>query len=507
MLVSNHEFVKTPVGTLPKSVPAFLHTRSMKTPRNAAMPPMHRKTSLKIVAVTMCIAGACSVAFLMKQPSKQGEITSAPASPRHLTPDEVLAEIPISTGGSASESAVSEAVEKARKAPANVAVWVILGDILGQRLRDSADPTYYGFAEKAYQQALILQPSNVDAMNGMAWIAGGRHLFDASKMWATKALAINSDSADAYGILGDAALELGDYDGAFDHYQKMMDLRPDLSSWSRGAYLLWITGNKVKATTLMEKAIRAGAPFAENSAWCRAKLATMLIHDGAFAAAALVMEPSLRERSRNPHILLAAARLATAAKEFDVAEQYYQMLLEKCPSHDALVGLGDLQAIQGKMVEAEKYFVQVEALHAAHLASGVHDHMQMAKFLADHDRNPVEALRLAEQHKLTRNVLEADVLAWVYLKNGDKVRAIEAIKRALSRNTPDGEIHYHAGMIAAAAGDLASAREHLRKSMAMNPQFNPLQAPVAASMLEKISTRHTASAGQAATSEDQGSTQ
>ncbi len=471
------------------------------------MPPKHRRTSLKIFAVIMCIAGAFGAALVMKDLSKQRKITSAAASPRQMTADEVLAEIPISTGGSAGENAVREAVDRARKAPANVAVWVILGDTLGQRLRDSTDPTFYDFAEKSYQRALLLQPNSVDAMNGMAWIAGGRHLFDASKMWATKALAINSDSADAYGILGDAALELGDYDGAFDHYQKMMDLRPDLSSWSRGAYLLWITGNKVKATTLMEKAIRAGAPYAENSAWCRAKLATMLFHDGAYAAAALVIEPLLRERSRNPHILLAAARLATATKDYAVAEQYYQILLGQRPSHDALVGLGDLQAVQGKMVEAEEYYVQVEALHAAHLASGVHDHMQMAKFLADHDRNLIMALRLAEQHKLTRNVLEADVLAWIYLKNGDKVRAIEAIKRALLWNTPDGEIHYHAGMIAAAAGDLTLAREHFQKSLAMNPQFNPLQAPIAASMLEKISSRHTASAGQAAPSEDPGSTQ
>ena len=127
-------------------------------------------------------------------------------------------------------------------------------------------------------------------------------------------------------------------------------------------------------------------------------------------------------------------------------------------------------------------------MHAAHLASGVHDHMQMAKFLADHDRNPFAALRLAEQHKLTRNVLEADVLAWVYHKNGDQARAIDAIKRALYCNTPYAEIRYHAGMIAAAAGDREAASRHLQAAIAMNPQFNPLQAPVARKTLEQLST-------------------
>ena len=41
----------------------------------------------------------------------------------------------------------------------------------------------------------------------------------------------------AYGLLGDAAVEMGDYEAAFKHYQKMLDIRPDLSSYSRGAHL------------------------------------------------------------------------------------------------------------------------------------------------------------------------------------------------------------------------------------------------------------------------------
>jgi tetratricopeptide (TPR) repeat protein len=457
----------------------------MKTPPNES--PLPSRAGIKLSVVAVCLSGSFAAAVYLKQPKELA--TVAVVRDEQPTAHEILAAIPAPAGGSASEKAEIEALAMAKANAGKAEVWVSLGDTLAQRLRDSTDQTYYNFAESAYQQALRLKPDCVDAINGMAWVEGGRHRFDASVDWARKALAIAPQSADAYGILGDAAVELGDYEAATDDYQKMMDLRPDLSSWSRGAWLLWLTGNQLQATNLMEKAIRAGGAFAENTAWCRAKLATMLLHDGAFAAAAKVLEPSLRERSRNPHVLLAAARLATATREYDVATQYYQLMMEKAPNHDALVGLGDLQAIQGDLAKAESYYVQVDALHAAHLASGVHDHMQMARFLADHDRNPVEALRLAEQHKLTRNVLEADVLAWVYFKNGDQPRAIDAIKRALSQHTPDPEIHYHAGMIAAAAGDRASARRHLQQAVAMNPRFNPLQGPLAERTLEKLSSR------------------
>lgn len=448
---------------------------------------MQTTNGIKICAVVVGLSAAFAAAIFLKQPKRHSQV--AVIQERQLTPDEILAAIPAPGGSSASEKAEIEALAQAKAKAGKAEVWVSLGDTLAQRLRDSTDQTYYNFAESAYQQALRLQPDCVDAMNGMAWVEGGRHRFDTSVEWAHKALAIAPQSADAYGILGDAALEVGDYEAATDHYQKMMDLRPDLSSWSRGAYVVWLTGNQIQATQLMEKAIRAGGAFAENTAWCRAKLATMWLHDGALAAAAKALEPSLREKSRNPHVLFAAAQLATATQEYDVATQYYQLMMEKAPNHDALVGLGDLQAVQGDMAKAESYYLQVDQLHAAHLASGVHDHVQMAKFLADHDRNPVEALRLAEQHKLTRNVLEADVLAWVYFKNGDQPRAIEAMKRALSQHTPDPEMHYHAGMIAAAAGDSDSARRHLQQVAAMNPQFHPIHGPIAVRTLEKLSTR------------------
>ena len=454
------------------------------------IPPTSVLRGGKIIAVVLCIVIALVLALALK-PRGTPDRPFISASP---TTDDILASIPQSKDDSASGKAVIEAVAKIRKKPAEPQSWVALGDSLAQVLRDSSDQTYFNYAERAYLQALSLDPNWADAMNGMAWVTGGRHLFPESIEWANKALKVAPDSADAHGLLGDAAVEQGDYDAAADHYQKMMDLRPDLSSWSRGGYLLWLTGDPSKAMLLMEQAIRAGAPFTENTAWCRAKLATMHLHAGDLSAAAGVLEPSLRAQSRNPHILLAAARLAVASRDFEVAEKYYQMLLEKGLNHDALVGLGDLKAANGDKAGAEILYQQVETLHASHLVSGIHDHVQMAKFFADHDRVPVAALRLAEQHKLTRNVIEADVLAWVYLKNGDNTRAIEAIKRALAQNTPDAEIHYHAGMIAAAADDIEAATRHLQKAITMNPEFSLLQAPAARRALEEIGARATAPA-------------
>ncbi len=420
---------------------------------------------------------------------------SAAAQPAtELTSEQVLAALPPASGNSNTDQALTASLAKARAKPRSAVAWVNLGDALAQVMRDTANLKYYDYAELAYKYALQLDPRNGDAMSGMAWVTGGRHLFDQSIEWANRALKIDPNHAPSFGIIGDAALELGDYDKALDQYQKMMDLRPDLSSWSRGAYALWLTGNQSRAMWLMEKAIKAGAPYAENTAWCRAKLAIMLFEDGAFLPAQQALAPALATAPQNIHVLLAAGRIAAALKDFASATRYYQTVLEAAPNHEALAALGDLAAVNGDHEKAEEFYQKVEALHAAHLATGVHDHMLMAKFYADHDRNLVEALRLAEQRKLTRNALEADVLAWVYFKNGDLAHAREAMTRALSRHTPEAEMHYHAGIIAAASGNRGAAQKELGEAFSLNPKFSLLQVPIAHRMMDQIAGRSAATA-------------
>ncbi|MEO7317773.1 MAG: tetratricopeptide repeat protein, partial [Chthoniobacteraceae bacterium] len=450
-----------------------------------------KNVRVRLAMAALAIGAALVAALVLKTPPPQAAPRPVAVEPLPVArgADEILALLPEPDATSPSGKVMAAGIAQVRKTPENAVGWVTLGDLLAQRQRDSADPKYYDFAELAYEHALGLQPRSAGAMSGMAWVTGGRHVFDESTRWAEKALAVDPGNAAAVGILGDAAVELGDYDQAFEHYQKMMDLRPDLSSWSRGAHLLWITGEKDRAMSLMERAIKAGAPFAENTAWCRAKLAMMLFHDGKLDAAEQVLEPALAASSRNIHVLLAAGRIAAALQDFSAARKHYETILESGPNHEALAALGDLCAQSGEADAAEKYYAQVEVLHASGAA---HDHVQMAKFYADHDRKLVDALRLAEQHKLTRNVLEADTLAWVYFKNGDQPRAAEAVKRALSRGTPDAEMHFHAGMIAAAAGDRVSAQQHLQQALNLNPRFSVLLAPIAAKTLDELRSAKSA---------------
>jgi tetratricopeptide (TPR) repeat protein len=251
--------------------------------------------------------------------------------------------------------------------------------------------------------------------------------------------------------------------------------------------LLFVSGNVRKAMVLMSKAIAAGAPHAENTAWCKAQLALMLWNDGALLPAEQTLEAALKQTPNNYHLLTAMGKVMASRKKYDEAIDFYKKAIAIAPQHEAVVALGDLYALTGKKDEAKKQFALVEEIHKLNKANGVRGDAQMARFYADHDRNLPEALQLVEEEYKTRpNVFVADTLAWCYYKNGRTEDAKATIKKALSQRTPDASFLFHAGMIHAKVGDRVSAQKYLYRALSLNPNFHPVHAKVAADTLKEL---------------------
>lgn len=437
--------------------------------------------NLFLIGLTLCLVGV--VCWVLKQ---QGRINAGPPV-ANTTALDVLTNIPRPTGNSATDRAIIKWTAKAREKGADAQTWVDLGDVLMQHVRESADTNYYTYAERVYEKAVELDPKNDGAITGLAWVNSGRHQFPKSIELAKKAIGLNERNNLAYGLLGDAELELGDYPAAFEHYQKMIDLKPDMASYSRSAHLLHITGQTFRAAWLMRQAISGGDAFAENTAWCRAQLALIYFSDGNLPAAEQGLEDALQKTPDNRHVLAAMGKIKAAVKDYPAAIACYQKAIALTPEHESLVALGDLYELTGNKAAAEKEYALVEELHRKnHAASDTTHNFPMAQFYVDHDRNLVEALRLAEERKTTRNVFEADILAWCYYKNGELELAKKAIRRALSQKTPEAKFLYHAGMIYAAAGDEVPARQYLYRALSLNPNFSPILAPLAAQKLQEL---------------------
>jgi len=393
-------------------------------------------------------------------------------------------------GSAPVDQAIARWAARAERSPNDDGNWTQLGDAFMQKARETMDGSFYARAEQAFDRALTLTPSNAEAAVGLAWVHGGRHEFEASIEWATKALALDPQNAAAHGLIGDALVEMGDYAGARQHYRTMVELRPDLSSYSRTAHLLHISGDSRAAILLMQQAIASGGPYAENTAWCRAQLAQMYLDTGGLTAAAQVVHEALARTPHNAHVLVVAGRVRAAQADYAGAIDAYEQAAAIAPQHDVAVALGDLYRLQGREREAEQQYALVEAIHALNQQNGIRGDVQIAQFRCDHDRELPDALRIAEAAYASRpNVFVADTLAWCYHKNGRTEGAKQTIAKALRERTPNAAFLFHAGAIYAATGDRVPAQRFLAQALSLNPNFSPVGAPAAAAMLAQLGSQ------------------
>jgi tetratricopeptide (TPR) repeat protein len=443
------------------------------------------------------LAQALLLAVVPAASSTAAEVAPAPASLPEPHPHESAA--PDNAMQAAAEDERAGRSRFAEEHPDDPAACVGLGDAWMQRFRERLDPAFPDRAEAAYQRALKLDGRYAAALVGMAWVANTRHDFDAGSRWARQALVLEPEMPEAHALLGDAAVELGDYDAAYEHYQAALDGRPDLSSYARSAHLLWLTGDVRRAEALMYRAINAGGPHAENTAWCRAELGLIMLNEGALVPAERQMEQALTQAPENPHVLAAMGRVKTARGDYPAAIKHYEQALAIAPTDATLAALTDLYALSGDQERSDRMVQRVLDFHHAHdharphshrdtsQGSHAHGNAELARFLADHDRDLASALREAEDAWGTfKNVGVTDTLAWCYYKNGRHQEARQTILKAMRWRTPDASILFHAGMIYALLGDRPAAQKYLYQALNLNPQFHPIQAKVAAEKLREL---------------------
>ncbi len=113
----------------------------------------------------------------------------------------------------------------------------------------------------------------------------------------------------------------------------------------------------------------------------------------------------------------------------------------------------------------------------------------LARLYADHDIEPLAALRLAAQDLVLRqDVLGYDTYAWALYRNGRYAEAAEAIAPVISAGLHDAEARFHAGVILAAVGDTDAAMAHLEWVLNTNPGFHPLLAGEAGDALAALTS-------------------
>jgi tetratricopeptide (TPR) repeat protein len=318
----------------------------------------------------------------------------------------------------------------------------------------------------------------------MGSLALSRHQFHDALDWGSRARALNPAQARIYGVIGDAQIELGQYPEAIATFQKMVDLRPDLSSYSRVSYARELYGDLDGAIEMMQKAIIASGPYPENSSYLRVQLSGLYFTKGDVAAAEQEGTRALMESPGYAPALAALAKIDAAKGNFLVAIGRLQQAVNQTPLPEFVILLGDVQEAAGKNDDAARSFDLAHVQERLQQANGVDVDMELALFDADHRVDlPGTIARARAALERRPSIRAQDALAWSLAQNGDDAAAQPLIQQALRLGTQDPLMLFHAGMIAYHLGDTTTARTYLERVMALNPQFSVRYAPLARQIL------------------------
>jgi tetratricopeptide (TPR) repeat protein len=351
------------------------------------------------------------------------------------------------------------------------------------RARVTGDAAWYARAEAACDRALALAPGHYDALRLRAWVYGGQHRFDEAATAARRAMALRPSDPFNYGTLGDALVEVGDYDGAAVAFQTMLDLRPDSASYARGAYLRELTGDTDGAIELMVMATAAAGPGQQ--AWYRSQLGDLYFSKGDARTAARLHDEALVLAPVSHAAMAGAARANAALGNAEKAIALYRRSLDLLPSPVVAEELGDLLRTLERHDDARTQYALVDAM--AQLDGAMFDR-QIAVAHADRGVMLREALEVAERSLRSRkDIYGYDAVAWCALKAGDVTKSQHAMAEAMKLGTKDAKLYYHAGMIALAASNASEAKRLVAEALRINPSFDYRGSVEARRILRRLS--------------------
>ena len=362
-----------------------------------------------------------------------------------------------------------------------------LGFAYLQKARETGDPSYYQKVEEALGKTLEQHSDDYATVNAMGALALARHQFQSALEWGERARQLDPDRTYAYGVIADAQIELGQYTEAIETLQTMVDLRPDMSSYSRISYIRELHGDTEGALEMMQSAVDSGVPNAESTAWTRTQLGNLYFNTGDLEQAELEYARTLSDRPGYVYALAGLAKVRAAQGETDEAIELLTEATNVMPIPEFVITLGDLYHTNGQPDLANQQYDLVAAIEQLHEANGVDMDMEIALFNADQNKDLDATAERAHQAYTNRpSIHAADVLAWVLYKTGNYEEAKTYSEEALQLGTQDALKLFHAGMIAYRLGENTTAQEYLEQALTINPHFSVLYSEEAQKTLDTL---------------------
>jgi tetratricopeptide (TPR) repeat protein len=363
--------------------------------------------------------------------------------------------------------------------PSDVKSLALLGLAYGQRWRETGDASFVSLEARSLHAASRLEPRDPLTVQGLGSLALTQHQFRRALVAGRLAERLAPHTANTYGIVGDAEIELGRYTQAFRSFQRMVDLKPSLASYARVSYARELSGDLRGATSAMKLALDAAAGDREGYAWTAVQLGKLYWLQGDGRRAAALYRNALSVFPGYVYALDALAPVEAARGHLRTAITLERRAVEAIPLPQFVAQLGDLYTRLGRTHDARAQHATVRVIERLLVANGIKTDLETAQFRADHAIEPARTVELARKARADRpSILGDDTLSWALARAGKCREALSWSKRALRLGTQDWLLDFHRGYIERCLGEHAKAHQWFAKALALNPGFSIRWSPL-----------------------------
>ncbi len=347
--------------------------------------------------------------------------------------------------------------------------------------RATGNYAYYDKAAmKLVNDVIKMDANNFEALTLKSLIYINQHHFADGLAVAQQAKSIIPYNAFVYGILVDGNVEMGNYDSALACAQTMMNIRPDLRSYARVAYLREIYGDNKGAIKAMQMAIDAGAPGDEATEWSRIQIGHLYENIGDLKNAEMNYQIALNERPGYMYAFAGMAHLALATKDYNKAINYYEQAQKDANEGAFKEELATAYFLAGEKEKAIKLTNEVinelsknaKAANADDNIGHYADKELAYAYLAINNYDKALEHAMLEYNRRPKNIEVNETMAWMYYKKGEASKALPYIKVALNTNSKNPTLLCRAALISAKNGDGSHAKKLLQEGLQSNPNID-----------------------------------
>ena len=354
---------------------------------------------------------------------------------------------------------ITEMEDRLRLEPRDIGAAVLLADALLRQARATTDGRPANRAGEVLKAVLKETPAQYDALRMLGAIELSQHRFRDALESARRARDLRPEDAWNYGVMGDALIELGEYDKAFEAFDTMVAMRPSAAAYARIAYARELKGDldgALRAMLMAQHATPVQDP--EAHAWYASQIGDLYLKLGKADEAIREYRRAAFRFPNYPQAMIGLGKVNAARGKHHEALAIYLEQLKRTPTLDLASRIGDLYAGRGDAAASEHYYQLAEDLAGPARSQ---TEANLALFLAERDRKLAEAVAIAQAVAATRDdIFTQDALAWAYYKVGRIDDAFTASERALRTGTHDERLRSHAEQIRAAR----ASRKHPRSS-------------------------------------------